>query len=241
MTGYILYRNNGSVDGAVSIEVYGDDAPSDATTTTSGQSFEVTGLSGGVEYQFSVAARSSAGLGDRSEVVRVSTSSAVAAAPVATHQTASSITLSWSAPSVGTGSVATGYQVYLVTVAQGSTEPVYTLVYDGAGSTATSVELSSLDSGSLYTYVLSSLSDAGESDVSAEVSVSTAPGVATGLSSTEQTTSSISLAWTAPTIPSGEAVTGYKVYSRVVHSQSSVSHVFLENGVAPTWLSTSGS
>ena len=105
VTGYILYRNDGSADGAVSMEVYGEDASSDATTTTSGQSFEVTGLSGGVEYQFSMAARSSAGLGDRSEVVRVSTSSAVAGAPVATQQTASSITLSWSAPAVGTGSV----------------------------------------------------------------------------------------------------------------------------------------
>jgi hypothetical protein len=63
VTGYILYRNDGSVDGAVSIEVYGADAASDATTTTSELSFEVTGLSGGVEYQFEVAARSSAGLG----------------------------------------------------------------------------------------------------------------------------------------------------------------------------------
>ena len=98
VTGYILYRNDGSADGAVSIEVYGAAAAADATTTTSELSFEVTGLSGGVEYQFAVAARSSAGLGDRSEVVRVSTSSAVAGAPVATHQTASSITLSWSAP-----------------------------------------------------------------------------------------------------------------------------------------------
>ena len=66
VTGYILYRNDGSADGAVSIEVYGADAAPDATTTTSGLSFEVTGLSGGVEYQFAVAARSSAGLGDRS-------------------------------------------------------------------------------------------------------------------------------------------------------------------------------
>ena len=115
MTGYILYRNDGSADGAVSMEVYGADAAADATTTTSGLSFEVTGLSGGVEYQFAVAARSSAGLGDRSEVVGVSTSSAVAAAPSATHQTASSITLAWSAPTVGTGAAATGYQVYLVT------------------------------------------------------------------------------------------------------------------------------
>ena len=54
VTGYILYRNDGSADGAVSIEVYGADAVADATTTTSGLSFEVTGLSGGVEYQFAV-------------------------------------------------------------------------------------------------------------------------------------------------------------------------------------------
>ena len=231
VTGYVLYRNDGSTDGAVSIEVYGAGASGDATTTTSGESFEVTGLSGGVEYQFSVAARSSAGLGDRSEVVRVSTSSAKPDPPTATHQTASSITLSWSAPTVGTGEASTGYQVYMVTVAAGTTEPVYTVVYDGTGSEATSVELTSLDSGSLYTYVLSSLSAAGESDKSDAMSASTAPGVATGLTSTVQTTGSIALAWTAPTIPSGAAVTGYKVYARVVHSQSSVSDVFAEAGV----------
>ena len=86
-----------------------------------------------------------------------------------------------------------------MTVAAGATEPVYTVAHDGTDSTATSVELSSLDSGSLYTYVLSSLSAAGESDKSDAMSVSTAPGVATGLLSTLQTTSSISLAWTAPT------------------------------------------
>ncbi|MGY8895048.1 MAG: fibronectin type III domain-containing protein, partial [Burkholderiales bacterium] len=219
--GYVLYRNDGSADGAVTIEVYEAGAAADATMTTSMTSTEVTGLSGGVEYQFSVAARSLAGLGDRSSVVSVSTSSDVAAAPVATHQTASSLTLSWSAPTVSTGGVATGYRLYLVTDGAGSTEPVYTSVYDGAESTATTTELTSLISGSSYRYVLSTMSASGESDVSAEVAVSTSPGVATGLLSTLQTTSSIALSWTAPTIYTGSAVTGYKVYSRVVQSGTS--------------------
>ena len=71
VTGYILYRNDGSADGAVSIEVYEADTVVGATTTTSSLSTEVTGLTGGVEYQFSVAARSSAGLGDRLSLIHI--------------------------------------------------------------------------------------------------------------------------------------------------------------------------
>ena len=41
VSGYILYRNDGSADDAVSIEV----AEQGATTTTSNDSFEVTGQS----------------------------------------------------------------------------------------------------------------------------------------------------------------------------------------------------
>ena len=56
------------------------------------------------------------------------------------------------------------------------------------------------------------VSAAGESDRSASLDVSTAAPAPTALTSVSQTTTGMELSWTAPAIPSGEAVTGYKVY-----------------------------
>eukprot|EP01051_Picozoa_sp_SAG22_P017823 SAG22_NODE_2843_length_2162_cov_1.319922_2_plen_656_part_01 len=160
---------------------------------------------------------SDSGEGDRSEVVTQSTAPAAAgAAPESDASTASSIDLSWTAPSVSTGLAATGYRVYDVT--GGADSGV--LVYDGAASSATEAVVSDLASGTLYTYVVSALSDAGEGDVSASVEVSTAPGVVTGVANTGQTSSSITLEWTAPVVTTGSEVTGYKVYEHVVTSIS---------------------
>eukprot|EP01046_Picozoa_sp_COSAG06_P071365 COSAG06_NODE_20379_length_798_cov_0.721030_1_plen_265_part_11 len=91
--------------------------------------------------------------------------------------------------------------------------------------------MSSLESGRLYTYVVSAMSDAGESDVSEEMSASTAPGLVTGVASTHQTSVSISLSWSASAVSTGSAVAGYKVYSRTVHSPSEVLDVFTSRGV----------
>merc|ERR1712023_459617 len=97
-----------------------------------------------------------------------------------------------SAPSVSTGLSATGYRVY---DAESSA-----LVYDGAGSMAEEAVVSGLESGRLYSYAVSALSESGEGDVSASVSVSTAPGLVTGLASVHQTSSSITLEWVAPEV-----------------------------------------
>ena len=160
VTGYILYRNDGSTESA--------------PTRTAGTSIVVSGLAGGTRYKFSIAAVSDAGLSDRSEDVSVSTASAVPGAATSTQQTASSISLSWSAPSVSSGDVASGYRVYEVSL--GGTDgvtKVYTERYEGSSTVAV---MSSLESGRLYTYVVSAMSDAGESDVSEAMSASTAPG-----------------------------------------------------------------
>ena len=214
---YVLYRDDGSGDlASVSTEAYRGALSS---------SVEVSGLEGGRSYRFAVSAVSASGEGDRSDVVAQSTSpAAVAAAPVSVSQTASSIHLSWSAPSVSTGLAATGYRVY-----DSNTSAV---VYDGAGSDAEEAVVSGLESGRLYSYVVSALSGSGEGDVSAAVQVSTAPGVATGLASSHQTSSSITLEWVAPAVGTGSAVTGYKVYERAVHGLSEVSDVFESAGVS---------
>ena len=208
VTGYVLYRTGGSQGGDVTVAIYETTDAATATTSTTGTSMEVTGLAGGTMYVFSVAAKSDAGLGDRSAVASVSTSSAKPTAPSASHQTASSISLEWSAPTVDTGVSETGYRVYEVSVDSSPTK-TYSLEYEGE---AAEVELSSLSSGTLYTYVVSVMSDAGESDKSDEMTASTAPGVATALVSTHQSSSSITLSWAEAPVDTGSAVTGYKVY-----------------------------
>ena len=141
-----------------------------------------------------MSAVSASGEGDRSEVVAQSTSpAALGAAPLSVSQTASSVHLSWSAPSVSTGLAATGYRVYDVTGVDSEV-----LVYDGAGSDAEEVVVSGLESGRLYSYVVSALSGSGEGGVSVGTEVSTAPGLVTDLVSVHQTSSSITLEWVAP-------------------------------------------
>ena len=117
---------------------------------------------------------------------------------------------------MSSGEVASGYRVYEVSL--GGTDgvtKVYTERYEGSSTVAI---MSSLESGRLYTYVVSAMSDAGESDVSEEMSASTAPGLVTGVASTHQTSVSISLSWSASAVSTGSAVAGYKVYSRVLHA-----------------------
>ena len=85
-------------------------------------------------------------------------------------------------------------------------------MYDGSDSTTTSTTLAGLSGGISYAYTVATLSSAGEGDRSTALLASTSPPAPTDLSSVSQTTSSISLSWSAPVVTSGAAVTGYTVY-----------------------------
>ena len=62
-------------------------------------------------------------------------------------------------------------------------------------------------------FEVSALSAAGEGvRCAAPVSVSTSPAALSGISSTAQSTSTIDLRWSAPTVVGGSATTGYIVY-----------------------------
>ena len=86
------------------------------------------------------------------------------------------------------------------------------MVYDGRSDSTASATLSGLSGGVEYAYVVATMSSAGEGDRSTALSASTSPPAPTDLSSVSQTTSSISLSWTAPASVGGAAVTGYTVY-----------------------------
>ena len=93
------------------------------------------------------------------------------------------------------------------------------VLYDGEDAEYTH---DGLTGGTSYSYTVSALSGSGEGDESASSALYTSPGVATGLTASDQTTSSIKLDWTAPSVASETPVLGYKVYERVIHELSDV-------------------
>ena len=103
---YKLYRDEGTAEAELEtlIETFG----ANVTSAT------VTGLESGRLYSFQVSAVSSAGEGFRSEVVASSTAPAAPlwSVPHSTHQTESTILLSWSAPPISTGVEVADYTVY---------------------------------------------------------------------------------------------------------------------------------
>ena len=73
---------------------------------------------------------------------------------------------------------------------------------------------SDLTGGTAYSYTVESLSGSGVGDVSAVATQSTSPATPLDLSSTGQTSTSISLSWSASVVQSGgAAVTDYHVYN----------------------------
>ena len=78
---------------------------------------------------------------------------------------------------------------------------------------ATTATIEGLTGGTAYSYVVESLSGSGVGDVSAVAIQSTSPATPLDLSSTVQTSTSISLSWSASVVQTnGEAVTIYRVY-----------------------------
>merc|ERR1719443_2207002 len=71
-----------------------------------------------------------------------------------------------------------------------------------------------VDPGKLYEFAVSAVSAAGEGELSSELSQSSAPGAPAAPTSTLQTSTSISLSWSAPSSDSasGEDATRYRVY-----------------------------
>jgi len=207
VTSYQVYRNDGS-SAAASLSGTAAHTTADGSTTTA----TLSGLSAGMLYSFAVSAVSDAGEGELSSVLAQSSApGAPASGPTSVHQTSASISLSWSAPASDgdSGADATGYRLYNVA----GEAPA--LLFEGAETAYEQVELSA---GTSYSYAVSAVSGAGESPSTSALVQSTAAPAASSLASTHQSSTTIMLDWDAPSVPaSGEPVTGYRVYQRVVH------------------------
>jgi len=189
VTGYKIYRGGTQI------------------ATTASTSYTNTGLTPSTNYSYTVAAYDAAGNTSAQSTALATSTTADTTAPsvpsglAAGTRTLTTIPLTWTA---STDNVAvTGYKIY-----RGGTQV-------GTSSTASYTD-SGLTPGTNYSYTVAAYDAAG--NISAQSTASsfatladtTAPSVPSGLTSATQTTTTISLNWTAST--DNVAVTGYKIY-----------------------------
>ena len=158
-------------------------------------SFTVTGLNPGVSYSFSIVAVGT----DNQQSTSTSTSSSTTyLAPgsvsnfSATAQSSTSVLLSWSVPA----QVGSGLNGYTVTCTPSCT------IANQPSSAATSLLLTGLTAGQGYTFTIVTLATDSQSSSSAQTY---AVGIVTTLASSQVTSTSATLTWTAPSILQGGA------------------------------------
>ncbi|WP_269770241.1 glycosyl hydrolase family 18 protein [Cystobacter fuscus] len=161
VTGYDVYRN-GSLAGS-----------------STGTSYTVGGLSASTAYSFSVKAKDAAGnVSAASSTLSVTTSASggnctvspgVPSGLTSPSKDASSVSLSWTAPSAGTNCSIVGYDVY-----NGSTRVAQT------NGTATSYTVGGLSASTAYTFSVAARNESGTSAKSAGLNVTTSANTGGG-------------------------------------------------------------
>jgi hypothetical protein len=170
-----------------------------ATTASAIDSYQVTGLTPGLVYNFKVAAYNASGETSSSvESIAPYTVPDQPAAPTLSNYTTTSIELSWTAPTDG-GSAITGYQIY-----RGGS------LVASVGSAATSYTDTGLTAGTNYSYQILAQNIAGSSPFSGATTAPTLPAAATAVAAASGNTQ-IAVSWTNSVSP---VVSGYKVYYR---------------------------
>jgi titin len=196
VTGYVVTPSIGGV------------AQTPVTFTSGATTQNVTGLTNGMAYTFTVAALNEVGTGPESVPSAAVIPATEAGAPTGVSGISGNtvVALSWTAPASDGGSAVTGYVVtpWIGGVAQ---IPV------AFSSTATTQNVTGLTNGTAYTFTVATLNGVGTgsgSAPSAAVTPATTPGAPTGVSGASGNTQ-VTLSWTAPASDGGSAVTGYVV------------------------------
>ena len=182
------------------------------SATSRQTSVEVTGLSNGTAYTFSVAATNEVGTGKLSIPSDSTTPQRSVSAPdsptgVLTVAGDGQVTVSWSAPSSDGGSTITKY---LVTVSPGRE------VIETSSGRETSVVVSRLTNGTAYQFTVKAVNSVGSSADSRPSSPATpksqitVPGVPTDVAGLVGD-ASVDLSWSAPSDDGGSAITGYEI------------------------------
>ncbi|MGB8854157.1 MAG: fibronectin type III domain-containing protein [Pirellulales bacterium] len=195
ITGYVIER---TVNGATTTQTVGV-----VNTAT------LTGLTNGTSYTYRVAAITGYGTGDFSTAVNLTP---ITTPPAPTNLAAQAsdrtITLSWAAPVSTGGAPVTGYTVEYTL---GSS----TVTVD-AGA-ATSYVISGLANGTAYqlTFRVKARNEAGDGPYSQALATTTvipqAPAAAPTRLTARVSTSTVTLAWTAPRVAAGQRIVGYDI------------------------------
>ena len=190
------------------------------TSSDTGTSVTLSGLTNGTAYQVQVRATNSVGGGDWSPSAEATPTAQKPDAPAAPALSFGdqSLGVSWSAPSAN-GAAISDYSVqYRVCTAVDKTcvsSPVWGGWTDRTGETAsdtgTSVTLSGLTNGTAYQVQVRATNSVGDSawSVSASEKPSTVPG-APGVPTLTVNDQSLGVSWSAPSGDGGSDVTGYK-------------------------------
>jgi len=148
--------------------------------------------------------------GDDDVVVVVVDGTAPPAAPTSLLGAAGTarVDLSWTAPSVTGGSAVTGYRIEYSTDSGSS----WTVATASTGTTATTYAAVGLSSGTVHQFRVSAVTAVGTGAPSATATATplATPGAPTGLTATAGP-NQVTLAWTAPTVVGGSAISGYRI------------------------------
>ena len=227
ISGYQIER---SVSGGAFTVLIADTA-STATSTVIG------GLTNGTTYAFSVSARTAGGVGAASSPTSaVPFTSAGSPTAVTAVAAASSVALSWTAPSFEGGRAITGYLVEQS--ADGGV--TWTTAIADTASTTTSATVSGLTSGLIYSFRIAAITtDVPTSrtiiGVRSAVVTSvpfTTPAAPTALAGSASDTQ-VALSWTAPTSNGGAPITGYRI-ERSTDSGANWTEVTANTGTTST-------
>ena len=227
ISGYQIER---SVSGGAFTVLIADTA-STATSTVIG------GLTNGTTYAFRVSARTAGGVGAASSPTSaVPFTSAGSPTAVTAVAAASSVALSWTAPSFEGGRAITGYLVEQS--ADGGV--TWTTAIADTASTTTSATVSGLTSGLIYSFRIAAITtDVPTSrtiiGVRSAVVTSvpfTTPAAPTALAGSASDTQ-VALSWTAPTSNGGAPITGYRI-ERSTDSGANWTEVTANTGTTST-------
>lgn len=206
------------VSGAVAYEVdaydsSGNKVAFNSVTSTSATSSILTGLTGGVSYNFYVWAIYTSEK-DRSNAYQ-DTPTSVPGAPGTVTATASAskglINVSWTAPTSNGGSPITGYTI---TGAISGSSSSSAAVTKSVAATVSSQDITGLTDGTTYKFQVVATNALGNSTSTSSSSATTPslPGAPTGVSTTGATGGTVPLQWAAPASDGSSAITGYTVF-----------------------------